>query len=207
MKGIIVKCMATVGLASGFTLGGGCDCYRSIVDPCYPQRYEYAARQELNGSFAPQVQNGHVLDQTVWNYQFEAGTDKLTPGGLEHLAYLARRRPCPDPMVYLQTAQDISYDPAAPSKFVEQRARLDHQRIQAVQNYLTAETASRHLTFEVVVHDPAEVDIWAARDGISIAKMYNGSQGVLPVGGAAAASGAGGGASGTGAGGASGAGR
>jgi hypothetical protein len=178
MKGIIAKSVTVVGLAGGLGLCG-CDCYRSVVDPCYPQRYEYAARQEANATIAPQVHNGHVLDQTVWNYHFEAGTDKLTPGGQEYLAYLARRRPCPDPTVYLQTAQDIAYDPAAPDKFAEQRARLDSQRIRAVQNYLTAQTAGQHATFEVCVHNPPDVGIAAIPAGISVLKMYNGSQGVL----------------------------
>src|SRR5262249_10008226 len=178
------------GLSGGLALTTGCDCYRSIVDPCYPQRYEYAARQELNMAFAPQVRNGHVLDQTVWNYHFEAGTDKLTPGGMEYLAYLARRRPCPDPTVYLQTAQDITYDPAAPEKFSEKRGLLDTKRIQAIQNYLTAQTASRHLAFEVVVHDPAEVGLNAIPVGISVLKMNNGAQGVLPVVGTGATGGA-----------------
>ena len=76
---------------------------------------------------APQVSNGHVLDQTVWNYDFEPGTDKLTGGGLEHLAYLARRRPQPDPMVYLQTAQDVAYDPASPDKLAATRAGTGRQ--------------------------------------------------------------------------------
>ncbi len=41
MKGFIAKTVTTVGL-SGAVLG----CYyRDIVDPCYPQRYEYAARR------------------------------------------------------------------------------------------------------------------------------------------------------------------
>ena len=44
---------------------------------------------------APQMINGHVLDQGVYDEHFEAGTDKLTPGGQEHLKYLARRRPQP----------------------------------------------------------------------------------------------------------------
>src|SRR5438132_1499098 len=33
------------------------------------------------------------LNQTIWNHHFEWGTDQLTPGGLDHLAHLTRRRP------------------------------------------------------------------------------------------------------------------
>src|SRR5689334_16299372 len=103
MKGLIRKALiAACGVAA--TIGVGCLPY-NCADPCYPQRYNVMARQEVNAAMAPQVQNGHVLDQTVWNYYFEPGTDKLTTGGLERLAYIARRRPCPDTVLYLQTAQ------------------------------------------------------------------------------------------------------
>jgi len=202
MKGFISKHLSMACLASGLSLLVGCDCYRNIVDPCYPQRYEYASEREVNACQAPQVNNGHVLDQTVWNYHVKPGTDRLTPGGLEHLTCLARRRPCPDSVVFLQTAHDITYDQAAPEKFSEQRNALDGKRIQAVQNYLTVETAGRHLSFEVVVHDPPQVGIQANPASISILKMYTGAQGVLPTsagagsanvsGGAGATSGSGG---------------
>ncbi len=200
MNGFITKNMVGAWLVGGLALTTGCDCYRNIVDPCYPQRYEAMAKQEANASMSPQVYNGHVLDQTVWNYQFEAGSDRLTPGGLEHLAYLARRRPCPDSLVFLQTAQDVPYDPAAPDKFAEARASLDGKRIQAVQNYLVAQTAGRHVNFEVVVHDPAEVGMAATPAGVSILKMYSGAQGNLPLTAGAGASNVsgGGGASGGG---------
>jgi hypothetical protein len=203
MKGLIRNSTAAWCLG-GLALAVGCDPYRDVVDPCWPERYEFAARQEVNSAMAPQIHNGHVLDQTVWNYQFEPGSDKLTPGGMEHLTYLARRRPCPDPVVYVQTAQDIGYDPAAPERFTEARFTLDNKRIQAVQNYLTAQTAGRHVHFEVVVHDPAEVGLAATPVGITIQRMYSGFQGNLPPSAGAGAANVSGGA---GAGAAGGAGR
>jgi len=189
MKGIIAK--AFLALCGAGALAGveGCNVYRNIVDPCYPERYEFAARQEVIGATAPQVFNGHVLDQTVWNYHFEydavnhVGTDKLTPGGLDFLAYLARRRPSADPVIYLQTAQDITYDPADPDALADKRARLDGKRIQAIQNYLTAQTAGRHASFQVVVHDPAEVGISAVEGRLAVQSMYRGSQGTLGTAG------------------------
>jgi hypothetical protein len=202
MNGFITKNLAAACLVGGLSMAVGCDCYRNIVDPCYPQRYTAMATQEVNASMTPQINNGHVLDQTVWNNHFEPGTDRLTPGGMEHLAYLARRRPCPDALVFLQTAEDIPYDQAAPDRFAETRALLDGRRIQAVQNYLMAQTAGRHLSFEVVVHDPAEVGMAATPAGISILKMYSGAQGNLPLtAGAGASNVSGGGGSGASAGG------
>ena len=188
MKGLINKALAGAGLA-GVLAGtqGCCDVYRNLADPCYPERYEYASKVEVNAAFRPQVNNGHVLDQTVWNYQFEPGTDRLTAGGMEHLAYLARRRPAPDTTIFLQTAQDLAYDPAAPAKFAESRATLDNKRIQAIQNYLTAQTAGRPMSFNVLVHDPAVPGINAIGAGISVAKMNNAYQGSIAAGGPSSA--------------------
>src|SRR5689334_10434362 len=101
MKGLIGKAVAVLGCASALAGMGGCDHYRDVVDPCYPQRYWYQSRENVHAAFAPQVRNGHVLDQTVWNYHFEEGTDKLTAGGQAQLNYIARRRPMADPCVFL----------------------------------------------------------------------------------------------------------
>jgi hypothetical protein len=170
----------------------GCYSWGDICDPCYPQRYEFAARQEVKQAFAPQVLNGHILDQTVWNYHFEPGSATLTPAGLEHLAYLARRRPCPDPNIYLQVAQDISYDPNKFADFVEARNTLDTKRAQAIQDFLTAETSGRNLTFNVVRHDPPEDGMSAVPQAVSVRLFQLSAQGVVvkPVLGGGAAGGA-----------------
>jgi hypothetical protein len=182
MKGLKSKYVASLCAAGGLAVVTGCDCYRNLVDPCYPDRYEYTSRREVIAAFAPQVYNGHVLDQTIWNYQFEPGTDKLTAGGMEHLTYLARRRPYPDCVIYLATAYDIPYDPAAAGKYAEQRASLDQKRMQAIQNYMSSETAGRQLSFEVIVHDPPEVGLPATAMGYSIAKWYPSFQGAILAG-------------------------
>jgi hypothetical protein len=161
MNGFITNRMGAVCLAGGLALLGGCDCYRNLVDPCWPERYNYQARQEVCQAFVPQVNNGHILDQTVWNWHFEPGTERLTPGGLKHLSILARRRPCPDPRVFLQTAQDVVYDAGAPEKFALGRTELNAKRVEAIQKYLTAQTADRPMGFDVVVHDPGEVGLSA----------------------------------------------
>jgi len=78
MKGFIRTAVLSCAAAAG---GLGCYGYRDIVDPCWPERYNHAAQMEVKGALAPQVLNGHVLDQTVWNYHFEQddngiGTDR-----------------------------------------------------------------------------------------------------------------------------------
>jgi hypothetical protein len=185
MKGLISKGLAVVCATVALTTGSGCLDWlhpRQLWDPCWPQRYAYQARQSVLEGMGGQVYNGHVLDQTVWNFHFEPGSDRLTPGGLEHLAYLARRRPCPDPVVYLQTAQDVAYDPAAPEKFVEGRYDLNARRAASVQKYLSAVAAGKPVNFDVIVHDPADVGMSTIPMGLAVQRMYAGSQGLLPLG-------------------------
>jgi hypothetical protein len=167
MKGLMRRAAAALGLALLAAGLQGCYLYNEVVDPCYPERYEYAARKELDAAFCPQVANGHVLDQTIWNYNWETtkegiGTDRLRPSGVDHLAYLARRRPAPDPVIYLQTAQDIAYDPMEPGKMAETRADLNAKRKVAILNFLAAQTAARPVEWQVLVHDPADVGLPAA---------------------------------------------
>jgi hypothetical protein len=156
MNGFIRRAAVVLGSALALTASQGCWEYRQLVDPCYPERYEHEAAQSVDGNMAPQVQNGHVLDQTMWNWYFEAGTDKLNAGGLEHLAYLARRRPHPDCTVYLQTAQDVAYDMGNPEKMATDREDLDNKRKVAIMKFLGAQTAGRPMEFQVLTHDPAE---------------------------------------------------
>src|SRR5688572_16113630 len=121
MKGLITK-----ALLAGCGIGALAAAVQAVeptkcADPCWPERYSYMARQSVYAVSAPQIRNGHVLDQTVWNYFFEVGTDKLTPGGLDKLNYLIRRRPHADTHVFVQTTgmNDVVYDPAKPELFVE----------------------------------------------------------------------------------------
>src|SRR5262249_22150260 len=138
---------------------GNRDRHGPLWDRCWPERYNYTARQEVSAAFAPQVQNGHILDQTMWNWYFDKGEAKLNPAGMAQLDYIVRRRPAPDPNLFLATARDIDYDPDNPDKLGETRRDLDSRRAEAVKRYLAAQTAGRPMTFEVMVHDPAEVGL------------------------------------------------
>ena len=206
MNGFIKKQAAGLCVLGGLASLAGCTCYRDTVDPCYPARYEAESRALTINGMAPQVNNGHVLEQTVWNYHFETGSDKLTAGGVQALAYLARRRPTPDPVVYVQTAQDMGLDAGNVDKFAEDRGRLDAKRVEAVRKALAAMTAGRGVSFEVLVHDPHEVGMTAAPMLRQIISRDNGMQGVLTApsgssGGNPASTGGGGGGSGGGGGG------
>ncbi len=147
-------------------------CSNQLYDPCYPQRYWNLASREVNRAMSPQVLNGHVLDQTVWNQFFEPGTDHLTPGGMAHLQYLSRRRPSPDTTIYLATAMDLTYDPACPERYCGARQELDSLRAAAIQKFLVGLNCGRPTEFQVCVHDPANVSVSALPVSSSVTQMY-----------------------------------
>lgn len=184
MKGIISKAVAALGF-TGLLVLSGCHHYSEVVDICYPERYWHSSHNAVNASFAPQVRNGHILDQTVWNYHFEGGTDKLTPAGQNRLAYLARRRPHPDTLLFLQTAQDVEYNAEKPQEFVKTRMELNQKRVASIQKYLGAQTSGRALSFRVVVHDPAEVGQAAVPVDNAVRQMYSTTNATLPGAGLA----------------------
>ena len=151
-------CGAGGGSHSGGLLGDGPSVqqrFNSCVDPCWPERYAFQAREIALSPFANQAANGQAIDQTIFNGDFESGTDKLTPGGLDKLDTIARRRPV-DGRIYVQTSRDISYDPAKRADYAKTKSTLDGARADAVQGYLAASTAGRRLNFEVAITDPQD---------------------------------------------------
>jgi hypothetical protein len=201
MKGFLTS-VVVVCLSGGAACAGWWQEHKDQwADPCWQARYTGVVRAEINDAFAAQVNNGHVLDQTVWNWAFEPGTDRLTVGGQYYLAILARRRPHPDCKIFLQTAQDVAYDPAAPDLLPAKRADLDVHRVQAILRFLQAETAARPLAWDVTVHDPSEVGLSAVAvqgmmmqsvgSHIGVLPTTAGGGGAAPTGGSAASSGSG----------------
>lgn len=162
-----------------------------LYDRCWFARYANLAHRAVNRAMTPQVQNGHVLDQTVWNHMFEQGSDVLNPLGQAHLQYLSRRRPEVDRTVYLASAMDLQYDPACPERYAGARQELDSLRVAAVQKFLVAMNAGRCPDFQVLVHDPADPTISTDGVGIAVRLMYARYRGGLATG-----AGGGGGAAG-----------
>jgi hypothetical protein len=173
----------------------GCAHYRDVVDPCYPERYNAMARREVLDAIAPQVQNGHVLDQTVWDSHFKLGTAELTFEGAEHLNYILRRRPCPDTSVFLQSAlinptdganpdKQLTFDPATPEKMIEARNKLNQQRKDVVMKYLAAASNGRGLSFNVDLIDVATPTMSAvAMNQTMRLRILGGPGGTLPFSG------------------------
>ena len=163
MNGFLRSAFAGVCLGSS-ALVVGCSHYRDVVDPCYPDRYNMEARKVTRDVFDTQAFNGHVLDQTIWNYHFERDeknnpTDKLNALGIEKLRYLVQRRPTPDGKLYLQTANDIYLADADIGLLGAKRQELDARRSQAVQRYLSAQMVGRNcaVNWDIAVHDAPEV--------------------------------------------------
>lgn len=155
VNGIACGLLSLGGLASSGCVHHDKDVYSKVADPCWPDRYAAESRQRVISQFEPQVANGHVLDQTIWNIHFEQGSEKLNSAGMDKLDQLARRRPSPDPIIYMQTSRDIAYDSDKPANYVTKRTDLDTKRVQAIQKYLEASLTGRAATFNVQVHDPA----------------------------------------------------
>lgn len=142
-------------LATGCTGGRGVQArYNDLVDPNYPQRYSYLARESVLHPHETQVRNALIADATVANYLFEPGTDKLTDAGRQRLDYLARRGLCADGHLYLQTARDLTYDPANPGKLVADRGELDAKRGQAVLAYMGTQPGGKQ--YDITPLDPRD---------------------------------------------------
>lgn len=158
IKGMLCGVIGLGGVASSGCMHGKGDreeIYPKVADPCWPERYASQARELQVASFAPQVSNGQVLDLTIWNAHFETGGDKLNAAGLDKLDQLARRRPSPEPVIYLQTTRDIAYDADKASEYAAKRTELDTKRVAAIQKYLGASLTGRPATFNVQIHDPS----------------------------------------------------
>ena len=134
--------------------------YRHFIDPCWPDRYNAAARSEVLSAFAPQVNNGHVLNQTVWNWYFEPGTATLTPAGLAKLDSIAQTRPAPDARLYLQVARDVSAVVGGGiDTIAARRDDLTAKRAESVQKYMAAQPAISPVAYELSVIDPVVTGI------------------------------------------------
>jgi hypothetical protein len=192
MNGFIKRTMALACLGTSLAALAGCKLWDNFVDPCYPGRYSWAARQPIYESFGAQASNGHVLDQTVWNFYFEkdkdgVGTDRLTPYGKSHLRYLIQRRPEPDTKIWLATAYDVRpYDSENPQRYAADRELLNAKRIQALHNYLQAETAGHPVAFEIGVHNPPEPSlagsIFYRPPGAGVVpQVYSNFTGIMPT--------------------------
>lgn len=176
----------TAGDESGKRHGDGMR-YRNWVDPCWPERYNDTARREVVAPFAAQVNNGHILNHTVWNWYFEAGTDILTPAGMAKLDSIAQERPGPDGRLYLQTARDLVVTPQNQDKLGDLRNDLTAKRAASVQKYMAGQPSINAVNYELFVHDLPTAGMSAEFAASSYRGQRTGYRGGLSAGGGTAA--------------------
>lgn len=185
-----IGCTHNHGDRDGAAGGGGV--YRSFVDPCWPERYNATARSEVIAPFAQQVNNGTVMNQTIWNWYFEKGSEKLTPAGMAKLDSIAQTRPSPEPRLYLQAARDLEATNDNLDKIAGDRETLTQKRAATVMKYLGTQPAiGNPTTYEIFVHDTPTLGMPASFTAASIRDQQRGYVGTLP--GAQGGSGMGGG--------------
>ena len=175
--------------------------YRNWYDESWPDRYNYAAREAVLAPFAQQAANGHFWHQTIWNWYFEPGSDKLTQAGIEKLDSLARETPSPDPKIYLQAARDLRTTPDNVGTIGALRDELTAKRAASVRAYLaTQPNVGPPIAYEIYVHDSPVPSI-AARFAVqSWNGQIQGYRGGLTVGGVGSTTVSGGASLGSGAG-------
>jgi hypothetical protein len=203
VRGAAAAVLAAGGLGSLGCMGG--ERYRNWVDPCWPERYNAAARDEVLDPFRKQVHNGQVLHHTIWNYYFVPGTDVLTPAGMEKLDSIAKERPAPDPKLFIQTARDIPVVPPAPAaagapgepgnldRIPALREELDGRRAAVVQKYMASQPTFTPVAYEIFVHDPVVTGIHSNFAGNAFRGQLQGYRGGLAGSGGGAVIGTGGG--------------
>ena len=157
------------------------DHYRNWYDTNWPDRYDYAARQGVLAPFGQQVANGHFLHQTLWNFYFEQGSDRLTPGGMDKLDSMARTNPGPDTKIYIQTARDLVVTPDNADRIVGMRTDLDAKRAAAIQRYMGTQPGGA-VPYEIAVHDAPVPGIPGAFAGQSFRSQRSGYVGGLSSG-------------------------
>lgn len=160
---------------------GGQGAHGKWYDIAWPDRYNYAARQAVVAPFAQQAANGHFLHQTMWNFYFEPGSDKLTAGGMDKLSSLAHATPGPDPRIYLQHAQDVATTPENIDSVAGMRNDLNARRAAAVQKFMATQFGPP-ITYEVLVHDAPTPGISAIFAGGAYRGQGSGYRGGLSSG-------------------------
>jgi hypothetical protein len=162
MNGFIKKTAAACCFSAGLvSFLAGCDHYRDLVDPCYPERWNSLSQHSARDMLNAQSDKGHILEQTVWNWHFEPDpktggpSDRLNGAGMAVLQRISRTLPAPDFQLFLQNAQDIPYvEGVAPEKLVKARNDLNERRAQAIQRFMATEAAVHGGgSYQVAVHD------------------------------------------------------
>lgn len=154
--------------------------FHEVVDPCYPERYNCKSREEVNDLRAAQVQQGLIYEQTLFVHHFNPASETLHPGGIALLQRLANRRPAPEAVIYLQTAQNnYDLDYKKPEEYASKRNELDEKRKLEVEKFLKMERPD--VNFTVVVSNPAKVGISGAEGRAAVNNVRSTAKGYFMI--------------------------
>lgn len=119
----------------------------------WPERNSSLARQTVLHPFEVQQNNAYVVNDVILNAYFDNSSDALNGVGRDKLDQLARRMPAVNPVVWLQTSNDVVYEAKSPDRTVAARNELDQKRAAAVLAYLSSRPGARGTVFNVQVLD------------------------------------------------------
>lgn len=180
--------MALLSLAS---VTGCYGTFHEVVDPCYPERYNCKAREEVNDFRQVQIQNGTMYEQTMFVHHFNPASEVLHPGGVAHLQRLANRRPAPEAVIYLQTAQNnYDLDYKKPEEYASKRKELDEKRKLEIEKFLKMERPD--VTFTVVLSNPAKLGLSGAEGREAVKDIRSTAHGYFMIPGFQSGGGGGG---------------
>ena len=197
LRNAIHKAGWAMALLSLVSATGCYGTFHEVVDPCYPERYNCKAREEVNDFRTAQVQQGLIYEQTLFVHHFNPASETLHPGGVALLQRLANRRPAPEAVIYLQTAQNnYDLDYKKPEEYASKRNELDDKRKLEVEKFLKMERPD--VIFTVVVSNPAKVGISGAEGRAAVNNVRSTAKGYFMIPGFQDSSGGGGGGGGQG---------
>ncbi len=134
-----------------------------------PHEYTQAAKYSVNRDFEMQANNGQVLDQTIWNYQFYEDSEELRASGRAFLDRLANHYPLRCSGLFLQSAHDITFKPDDVDGYFARRQELNALRVKSITEYL--QHAAPGNTLAVQIHDKPPVGLPSDEAGRSYILM------------------------------------
>jgi hypothetical protein len=162
--------------ASLVSLTGCYGTYNELVDPCYPERWNCEARQAVQSRIAMQSKNGLDIEQTLFNYHFEANSDKISPNGQNLLTRLATRRPQPFREVFVQNSFDAlanvkEFDPAQAAANAQAIRDLNERRRAAVLAFLNSRSPQAG-EWQVAISFPSRVGMYSLEAFTAVDLMH-----------------------------------
>jgi len=170
--------------------------FHEVVDPCYPERYNCKAREEVRALRDMQEANGTAIEQTLYVHYFKPGSAELNDAGVAVLERLSHRRPAPETTIFVQTAQNTyDLDYRQPEQLAQRRNELDNTRKAQVEQFLRV--ARPDVNFTVVAGaNPGREGINGNEAATSVRNIRRTARGYFLIPGFQEAGGGGGGGGG-----------